>query len=353
MKKILILFMCALTFFCSAIPCMAAGAIEDFENEIGEIACPRGTPVIDGTINVNEGWSSVQPIDKTNTDGAWGGEDVTISGELYRAYDDTNFYIAAKIDITEFSLCEGEDWIEGNDTGDLPGWDGDVFILSMDPLKSLLAEGFANDPAAWYCFGLFEGNVVRTYRTHINTGEISDIVKAAGAPTSTGWLFEAAIPWETICKDLDDVSFGYVTLTPEDIIKDGNIISAAMIYYDRRFDPEAGQRITYSRYVTIANVLPDGTPGVLATPWKIGAHGIFLRIEDSTEEVSTEQETQAQTSAPTQSSTTAKPSVTNKQNVSSSTGTASAQTFDIAVAAALGALTVSGIGIAASKKKKQ
>lgn len=369
---------------------------EDFEHEIGNVPCPNATPTVDGNIASGEGWSSAVYYDKTNVDGGWGGEPVDVSGNLYSAYDDTYFYIAAEIAIPELGICEGEDWIEdGTTVGDLPGWDGDVFVLSMDPLQELLWAGFANDPAPWYCFGIFEGGEVRTYRTHVNDMEISDIVSAAGAITADGWRFEAAIPWETICEDIATISYGDVELTPEDILVKDNKVSAAMIYYDRRHDPEAEERITYSRYVSIATTLPDGTPGIMATPWKLQAHGIYFIIGEPKSE-------QGPVTDDPATDTTAKPNdqpgndttastgenntqngnndsaqnnatgtdkatdnsgsktttnknaavTTKKQNSSSVTGSDAAQTLDIGIAVALGALAASAIGIGVTKKRR-
>ncbi|MBE6686852.1 MAG: hypothetical protein E7591_06425 [Ruminococcaceae bacterium] len=364
MKKLFIICFSILTLALSVTPAFANEYSweEDFVAEIGRITLPEATPVIDGIINTGEGWSEAQYFDKTNTEGAWGGQTVDVSGNLYRAYDSEYFYIAADIKIPEYSLCEGEDWIEGDDVGDLPGWDGDVFILSTDPLQSLLHEGFGTDPAAWYCIGLFEGGEVRTYRTHVNKAEITDIVPAKGKTTEGGWLFEAAIPWDTICKDVDETSFGFVQITPEDIIKEGNVISASVIYYDRRYDPEAEQRITHSRYVTVATVFPDGTPGVVGTPWTIQAHGIFFVVDpkdqgptdtnnDQKEPASPEnnqnngnQNTNNNSSKPQQSPT--------KPNSSASTNSASPQTVDLGIAVALGVLCVSSAGVIFIKKKK-
>ena len=388
MKKIVVALLCAIMLFSAFIPVMAEDDGEDFVAEIGQISLPKGTPTIDGTVNTDEGWSEVQPLNKENVDGGWGGEPVIIEGSFWRAYDEENLYIAADIIIPEFSISEGEDWIEGFDTtGNKPGWDGDVFIMTLDPMKQLLDAGFANDPGVWYCFGIFEGNVVRTYRTHINENEITDDVPAAGAVTDSGWRFEAAIPWDTICTDINDISYGDVELTPEDILQDGNQINASMIYYDRRIDPEAGEMITYSRYVSICTTCADGTPGTVATPWLIKAYGIYLMVEgdeavaDDTTVAVTEtagttsvdttaagvtEDTQADTVVVTDEKgeevtdekgnkvtekVTAK-TTTKKAATGTTTGGNAAQTFDIGIAVALGALAVSGIGYAAAKKRK-
>ncbi|MBR5515046.1 MAG: hypothetical protein IKU52_02445 [Clostridia bacterium] len=363
MKKFLIILFTALMFLSTFVHSFAFEVDweEDFVAEIGNISLPEATPSIDGQITEGEGWSEAKYFDKTNTEGAWGGQVVDVYGNLYRAFDSENLYIAANINIPEYSLCEGEDWIEGTDTGDLPGWDGDVFILSLDPMQALLNQGFGTDPAAWYCIGLFDGGEVRTYRTHINDKEITDIVSAKGNVTENGWMFEAAIPWKTICDDIEELSFGYVEITPEDILKEGNIISASMIYYDRRYDPEADKRITHSRYVTVATVFPDGTLGVVGTPWTIQAHGIFLNVEPSKKEeqsndaaVKEENTSSKETASPqtnNQKPTTQQQS-SKKPTSSSASNTPSPQTFDTGIVTMLGILGVSAAGMVYFKKRK-
>ena len=373
MKKLFALLICTVMLMLSALPLVAEEA-ENFLGEIGEIPCPFGTPTIDGRIDATEGWSAAQYIDKTNTDGAWGGEEVVITGNIYRAYDDKNLYIAADINIPEFSMCEELDWIEGNlETGNKPGWDGDVFVLSVDPLGKMVEEGLGNDPAPWYCFGLFDGNNIRTYRTHVNEQEITETTPAAGSTTETGWRFEAAIAWDTICKDIDGISYGDIVLSPEDVAKEGNRIHSAMIYYDRVFDDEAGERITGSRYATICTTCPDGLSGTTATPWLSKTHGMFLKLEakkteESTADTTVSTDTTAQNNE-TEVVTDNKGNIvtdasgnkvtqkvnkttTKKATTGAATGTNAAQTFDIGIAVALGALASSGIGIMAARKRK-
>ncbi len=379
MKRLFSALMCALMLCGMLLPVMA-DETEDFVAGIGDIQCPYGTPAIDGSIGTSEGWSAVQPINKENTDGGWGALPVEVEGSLWRAYDDKNLYIAAEIILPEISLSEGEDWIDGDDVGNMPGWDGDVFVFTLDPLDKLRDAGFLSETSVWYCFGIFEGNVIRTYRTHVNDAEISDLVSASGTLTDNGWRFEVAIPWETICKDVEDISYGDVTLTPEEIVG-GSRVTSAMIYYDRRYDDEACERITYHRYVTIATTCIDGTAGIMATPWKINAYGMHFILgdkpvdEDTTaadtttakagkdtttaaEETSFVEVTDEKGNAVTDdkgNKVTQKVTVkstTKKATTGTTTGGNAAQTLDIGVAMAMGALMVSGIGLAVTKKKR-
>ncbi len=392
MKKFLITFVSALLLFGLLVPCAVMAEMDNFIDGIGEINCPKATPTIDGSVVEGEGWSGAQYFDKTNTDGAWGGQEVRWSGNLYRAYDDTNLYIAAEINVPEVIISTSEDYRDlPHERGNQPGWDGDTFILSLDPLYVLLDEGMANDPAPWYIFGIFEGNVIRTYRANVNDGEITDLVKAAGELTDYGWKLEVAIPWEVICKDVTDICFGFYELTPEEILKDGNVITMSMIYYDRGYNEEMEDIVTYSRYVSIAKTLPDGSSGTLSSAWILQAHGIFLKLEDNSagEEggndnnnennngstngnTNTNSNGQAQNGSDTTASGTpsdsknpsngssnnssgkstgGKGSTTKAQGTSSATGGVAAQTFDIGIAVALGALAVSGVGVYKSRKR--
>ncbi len=375
MKKLFSVLLC-ISMLCGMLIPIAAEE-EDFVAGIGEIECPYGTPTLDGVVDSSEGWSTVQPINKENTDGGWGALPVEVEGSLWRAYDDKNIYIAAEIILPEISLSEGEDWIDGDDVGNKPGWDGDVFVFTLDPLDKLRDAGFLSDTSVWYCFGIFEGNLVRTYRTHVNEGEISDLVAAKGTLTDNGWRFEAAIPWETVCKDIEDISYGDVTLTPEEIVG-GSRVTSAMIYYDRRYDDEACERITYHRYVTIATTCIDGTAGIMATPWKINAYGMHFILGDKPASDTTDSDIIAGTDVGTTAAedtsfvevtdekgnavTDEKGNkVTQKVTVKSTTKKAAtgtttsgnaAQTLDIGVAVAFGALAVSGIGFVVTKKRK-
>ncbi|MBR5515120.1 MAG: hypothetical protein IKU52_02815 [Clostridia bacterium] len=348
--------------------------VDNFITEVGEIDCPYGTPVIDGVINTGEGWSEGKYIDKTNTDGCWGGEEVVITGYIYRAWDKDNLYLAADISIPEYTICTGEDTIEADRVvGNRPGWDGDVFVYSIDPLQALLNEGFMKDAAPWYCFGLFEGGDIKTYRTHLNDGEITEKIPGKGSQTETGWRFEVALPWTQICDDIKEYSFGDAALTPELVAKAGNKISGAMIYYDRVYDPEQQGMITGSRYVTIANVLPDGTPGPTSSGWILDAHGMHFIMsggpaadEGSNGETNgnntnnnqgnanTNTNTNNSTnSGTTNSGTTTKPgTTTNNANKGSATGTSSPQTFDASFAYAAVALFISAIALHFIMKKK-
>lgn len=382
MKKLFIVIFAALMLALSGAQVLAFEVDweEDFVGEIGKISLPEASPTVDGVISEDEGWSEPKYFDKTNTEGAWGGQDVDVFGDLYRAYDADYLYIAANINIPEYSLCEGEDWIEGGDRGDLPGWDGDVFILSLDPMQALLNEGFGTDPAAWYCIGLFDGGVVRTYRTHLNDKEITDLVLAKGNVTEGGWMFEAAIPWKTICDDVAELSQGFAEFEPEDILKKGNIISASMIYYDRRYDPEAEQRITHSRYVTVATEFPDGTPGVMGTPWTIQAHGIFLEVDPLEKADAPEndpiQKDPVQNDTLNEGNNESREPAVNKENAaangqenaqgsaapskqeskkpvnSATTNSSAAQTFDAGISVMLSVLCASGAGVAYFRKRK-
>ncbi|MBE6573729.1 MAG: hypothetical protein E7652_04975 [Ruminococcaceae bacterium] len=362
---------------------------DNFVDEIGQIDCPYGTPTIDGVIDAAEGWSAAQFIDKTNTDGCWGGEDVVITGNIYRAWDNDNLYIAADISVPEYTICTGIDDIDvGGEVGNRPGWNGDVFVYSVDPLQALLNAGFNNDAAPWYCFGLFEGGTVKTFRTHLNDADITDTVSGKGAQTATGWRFEVALPWTLLCEDTEEYSFGEAPLTPEITAKAGNKISGSMIYYDRVFDDEQGSMITGSRYVTIAKTLPDGTPGVMCSGWILQAHGMHFMLSGSAPDDggaggsggTNGEATTAPTSDPSVTDVpkdtvvvtddsgnkvtdvsgkdvtavvTKKPAgSTAAQATGSATGQGSSQTIDIAIAVAVGTLVVSGIGLVATRKRR-
>lgn len=270
------------------------GYVDPFVDGIGDISLPKGSPTIDGDICEGEGWSAAALIDKTNTDGAWGGEEVRCSMAFYRCWDEDGLYFAADIaaqflpenyldaGCKDIILSTGRDDIDSDKESTVAGWNGDVFMLALDANDALLDAGLAKEAPAWYCIGIFEGNVLRMYREQINEGEITDQVAIYGSLTESGWKFEAFIPWEIIIKDLNDK--GEISLKKEDVVKDGSRFTTGVIYQDRMYDGEGCENATYSRYITIGKVLRDGSDGTLSPGWCLYCYGMFMNMVDANAE---------------------------------------------------------------------
>ena len=387
MKKLLsvlaLMLVLAMTFSMT----VSAGPDGIIENP--EITVHYISPTIDGNIVSNEGWSTAALMNANTLGYFWAHNPLTSDDNIFYAVDAEGISVAGKvveglsaidmsgIDVTgmnQFNYSTGEDNIDPNaETGAKDyGWNGDVMGLMFDPLGALIAEGFAGqaDYSAWYLVGLFEGDVAKIYRSHTpNNEKNGDItakagVQAAGKKLDDGWCFEIKLPWDMILSDINDASMGYVNLTKEDVLKNGNTIRAGALYQDRFFDEEQGSVQTWGRYITAPTSLPDGTPGHVGTGEAIQSYGINLVLADVPETVNEETDEtttgpNGETAAPkpgeTSKITTKNPATTNSQNKGNATGGSSAQTFDMTIALAVGAFAVSGIGVVASvatKKRK-
>ncbi|MBQ3099457.1 MAG: hypothetical protein IJC50_00555 [Clostridia bacterium] len=222
------------------------------------VQMPYATPVIDAVIDENEGWSAPALFDNPTVGYFWAHQTLTTSADLYFAYDDKGIYVAA--DIVErnfvnaidqngnpadyvgncFIPSTGEDDINPDGDKNDYGWNGDVFIFAIDPLSQYEEMGFMgnSDYTAWYCIGLFEDGSSRMYRSKVNYGEITNQVKLGAKTTEEGWVLEAFIPWEIVCKDAEDLGFGDITVSEEDMVKLGATSRATVMYMDRFFDVE-------------------------------------------------------------------------------------------------------------------
>ena len=380
-------------------------AAPDGIEENPPIDVPGMTPTIDGTINENEGWSVSALMNYKTLGFYWHVNPLTMDGNVRFAWDNDNLYYCANIrdgleathEITgetipaghnTFLYSEGEDWIDvdADDPTNHYGYDGDIFGIIIDPMSVMLDAGFTGneDYTPWYLVGLFEGDVAKMYRQKINAGDITDQVKVAGHKTAEGWQLEAAIPWDIIIKDVEDISFGECVIDKAELLKDGGYVRLGAMYHDRFDDPEAGERSTWGRFVTCPTTLATGMSGNGSSGTNVLSCGINLKLKapqggnDTTtaapetttggENTSAETETafvevtddkgnvvtDASGNKVTQKVTvkaTGK-TTTKKATNGSATGGNAAQTFDIGIAVALGALATSGIGFVATKKRK-
>ena len=161
------------------------------------------------------------------------------------------------------------------------------------------------------------------------------------------------------------MSYGDIAPTPAELSKGGAVHRAMAIYMDRFVDPESGDVDTFQRFATCGFMLADGTKGYLSSGVCLKAYGITLTLDGGTEVTETaETTTAAEATADTEtakdsstvnnkdSSTTTKAKATTKKATTSTTsGGNAAQTFDLGVAAAIGAAVVAVIAFIFVKKK--
>lgn len=370
MKKVI----CVLLLF--TLLSLTVYANPDMQADIGNINVPMSTPTIDGSINANEGWSEGVYAYKDLMATFGNTNDILQSFYLYYAYDEDGLYYAADILDNSFVLSTGEDDIDNvqNDFNIknevVYGYNGDIFTFVIDPLGRFLYEGYLanNDYNAWYSVGIFEGNVCRMFRGHNRSGDITAEVKVNGQTTDSGWRFEAFIPWDFICQDAEDMSFGDITVTPAELYAGGAQHRAMAIYMDRFVDPESGDVATFQRFATCGHVLADGLMGYLSSGVCLKAYGITLTMEGNgeTAETTNEDTTTAETEKACDTDTkpvteekkneattpkTTTKSTTKKAATGSTTGGNAAQTFDMGVAVAIGAAVIAVIAFIFVKKK--
>ena len=410
MKKFIAIIATMLILVSSMATVVMAGPNGIIENS--PIDVPGMTPTIDGNITETEGWSVSALMNYDTLGFYWHVNPLSMDGNVRFAWDNDNLYYCANIidgmetthEITgdvfpegynQFLYSEDEDWIDVNpdDPTDHYGYDGDIFGIIIDPLSLMLDAGFTGnqDYTPWYLVGLFEGDVAKMYRQKINIGDITDQVQVAGHKTEKGWCLEAAIPWDIIIKDIEDISFGECVIDKAELLSDGAYIRLGAMYHDRFDDPEAGERATWGRFVTCPTTLATGMSGNGSSGDNVLSCGINLYLkaaEDITTVATTTDTTTAAADTTTAASngadnTTADEAETSYEDVTdengnvvtdasgnkvtqkvtvktttkeattgTSTGGNAAQTFDIGIAVALGALAASGIGFVATKKRK-
>ena len=264
----------------------------DYIVENDPVATPEASPEIDGVISDNDGWSAPAKLKdgmvKYLMDYA---QPCATDADIYFAYDEGGLYYAA--DITEipdigdisntFAYSTEEDYLDldPHSYENVVGYNGDVFILALDPLGLYEQNGYiaATDYTVWYCIGLFEGDEARMYRTRANAGEVTEGVTLEGRATETGWSFEAYLPWEMIIADMEAYTYGRATCTVEDLTQGGAQFRSAAIYMDRTDDPELGEVGTRGAYMTACAVAHDGNPSQMMKGHYAMLYGLDFYIE--------------------------------------------------------------------------
>ena len=241
-----------------------------------------------------------------------------------------------------------------------------------------------SDYTAWYCIGLFEDGSSRMYRSKVNYGEITNQVKLGAKTTEEGWVLEAFIPWEIVCKDAEDLGFGDITVSEEDMVKLGATSRATVMYMDRFFDVEGEIVDTWGRYIIVPPYTAAGIAGPSSSGDCVSAYGLTLvnagSGSDTSADTADTTDTSINTEAPEDTSaapdtaeSTADSAVTEKKDTTAdkapvstkapttnkNTATtnknntnSSAQTFDAGIAVAIGVLAISAVGIVYIKKRK-
>lgn len=256
---ILTLLLSALTVCVNA----SRGSIESN----GTVSVIKSEPTMDGEPKPSDCWSSPAIMEDRTLGYILNDTEAGFYAEVYFAANEKGFYFSANIlenvvsydpDMSFGDTAENKNMfvfstdVDNGDTA-AAGWNGDTFIITLDPLGAMIEKGFTGeaDHAPQYAVSLFEDGGVRMYREMVNEGEITDLVTLAGKRTEFGWCFEACIPWRIIIQDLYDITFGEVILEKWEILSKESIIRASVAYCDRYITAD-GRIADLNHYVTSA-----------------------------------------------------------------------------------------------------
>jgi len=246
-------------------------------------------------------------------------------------------------------------------------WSGDVFVLSLDPLGLLESEGFIDEKGVNYAIGVASDGSVKVGLVNSTADtDVSDSCKGKGIIDNNKMhlSLEVMIPWEIIAEGANlkaaEVGLDH-SFTAEELAADSVEHRATIIYYDRFFSDDIDDIDTWGRFITVCVETSDGHPGYGTSGDVVKCMALKLKTAEASAPVDSESSEDSQSeSGDTTSSgnggatTTKNGSTTTKSQNSGkkSSGGSSAQTFDAGIAAAIGALAVSAIGIGYSRKRK-
>ncbi len=287
MKKVLLAVVFALAISLLVTVGVSASRTKIEPNPITEIT-PAAAVKIDGNITANEGWSDPVYLNEQTAKYVYLNGDLAVVVTARFAYDSEGLYIACDVaegPETQFRYSTGvdtEDWAHNQN---IVGWNGDVVMLSLDPLGKYQQAGFITvvDHPSTYCFGLFDtedGDQLRLYRTRNHDADITDSMTGVGKVTEGGWAFEAMIPWEVIEKDMYDVTAGRAVYEEGEIYHGGAEFLGAIYYMDRTFDEELDGTGPRGRYMTSNSIQNDGRISVLQIGEYSELFGLKLYIAD-------------------------------------------------------------------------
>ena len=318
MKKVICFALFALLF--AALVCFGVSA-----KEVGDVCVPclgeAGAPTLDGNLD-DEVWQTVPVtvIDDTNCNTSWSYRSlVNGSAEVKFLAAEDGLYVCAKVVDPTLVLSSGANDIHNYDSeydhaDDLYGYNGDLFILALDPLGVLEAgDSTRNNKAIWYTVTPFSDGNIRVFRSNPEYTDVSEAVPGAYTVNDAGWDFEIFISYEQIAADAA-LFDGVDTVTAADIAKEGARHTAMVLYLDRymygtfdyvrtaygllidydsqiktydkynpelgdTFHPQIGTVYTVSRWGSTCDVIPrDNIAGNLGNGVAAKLHGIYLTM---------------------------------------------------------------------------
>ncbi|MHC1695132.1 MAG: sugar-binding protein [Eubacteriales bacterium] len=170
---------------------------------VGDMPVGYGKPTIDGVINADEWATSTSFVVDSKNAKTWTGE-FKVSIKMNTLWDETGLYLAGEISDADVTPVTS-------------GYGADGFQISLDLGQSFVGSGEAR--AIFYSFGCFEdGNAVLVRQESNNNAEVANGENGFSiktVKTSTGWLFEALLPWAMLKEDNNLKSGKDFTVAPE------------------------------------------------------------------------------------------------------------------------------------------
>lgn len=288
LKKFLFILLVLTLFFTSMTPSFAITTyyMDKFEEAAGAVFVPVGDPE-------TVGWSEALHIDETNYIPSYDRHSDNYPGcDIRFAYGEEGLYFSADIVDEDFIFTTGRnEFFYGIDMykkeSDFYAWNGDVFIFTIDPANILLNSGLtlASDYEAWLCFGMTENEEIVVRRTRFGEADLTNEINAKGNVTDKGWYLEACIPWDIVGSLVDLTSFGTAEFDRAELMKNGALSKACVIFMDRYFDNETGRPETGNRLATLEMNSLEGAlcPSFAPNPI-IGSYGISLYTDNMPED---------------------------------------------------------------------
>ncbi|MBE6687608.1 MAG: DUF4690 domain-containing protein [Ruminococcaceae bacterium] len=299
MRKMRILSVLMVVLFMLSSLSVAAYNLDDYlpyDGEVGSAVVKNSTPTVDGSVSASEGYSAPVTLNYKNMPTYWSASSrCIINADVYFAWDDNGLYVGANITDPTLLLSTGDDNVVDSENEEY-GFNGDVFVFAIDPLKACYDIGMTStgERTAWYCMSIGENDEFMCYSTnHIGaSGDITKQVNGAAKKTGeTSWSVECMIPWSMICDDTDAVTYGDVRLDEEDLAKAGVYSKCGVIYMDRAIaneetlifstqEHEEGDIFTIARAISVPLVHEDGMDRNTGGE-SLRSYGIKLMTADS------------------------------------------------------------------------
>ncbi|MDD6265330.1 MAG: S-layer homology domain-containing protein [Clostridia bacterium] len=286
--------------------------------EVGSISLEklgeRERPVTDGDIS-DEIWQSVPVVvinDETCST-SWSYRSlVNGEAELKMLCSDDGLFICAKVIDPTLVLSTGANDVHNDDgvyshNDDYYGYNGDLFILALDPFAELEAnENTRNEKGIWYTFAPHADGSMRVFRSNPAYCDISNNTTASYILKDYGYDFEAFIPLSEIKSD-----YSLFKNLPEhsesEYFSNGACHTASVLYMDRYvydsfsavrsadgtyidynaqlkeysdFHQVTGRTYTVSRWGTTCNMIPnENIEGRLGNGVAAKLHGIYITVD--------------------------------------------------------------------------